>query len=187
MIIRTFIAIPISPSKDFLFKVQQIRRELVHENFRWVDPLNWHITLCFIGNIEQGIAIEIGRELRNQLAGIKEERLYFNHINYYRRSGLPVVLWAGIKEENWVREAYRRVITVIDENAPIQKSGHFRPHLTIARMKKVKNQQKFLEVIDRMKAFELGSAFANEITLYSSQLTPKGPIYNKLEAINLRE
>lgn len=48
---RTFIAIRMVPDQIFLSEYDFLRKELNHENIRWIKEENLHITITFIGDI----------------------------------------------------------------------------------------------------------------------------------------
>jgi 2'-5' RNA ligase len=62
-----------------------------------------------------------------------------------------------------------------------------RPHLTLARVKSVKNSNRLVEVINENRDVNLGEIDVKEIKLMSSVLKPEGPVYSVLESFKLRK
>ena len=68
----------------------------------------------------------------------------------------------------------------------LEKTGYERdrrklkPHLTLARIKYLKNIREFYRVIDKLKDTFFQKANVSEITFYKSNLTPQGPVYEPL-------
>jgi len=59
----------------------------------------------------------------------------------------------------------------------------FSAHLTIARVKNVKNKEKLIQTIEKYRDIEFANIKINSIKLKKSDLTPKGPIYTTLKEI----
>ena len=64
------------------------------------------------------------------------------------------------------------------------KRTKFKPHLTIARLKKGKINYRTFDTLKNLisenKDLEFGSFTINQVKLKKSELTPKGPIYTDL-------
>ena len=58
------------------------------------------------------------------------------------------------------------------------KNKPFTPHITLCRIKSIKVKDGLLKALDELKNIEFKSNFS--VYLYSSTLTPKGPIYKKV-------
>jgi 2'-5' RNA ligase len=61
----------------------------------------------------------------------------------------------------------------------------FVPHLTIARVRYVRNWDRYMEVIKKWGNVDFGTQVVDSIRLKRSVLTPKGPIYSDLLVIKL--
>lgn len=61
----------------------------------------------------------------------------------------------------------------------------FVPHLTVARVKYVRNRDRYMEVVRKYENMDFGTQLVNEVKLKRSVLTPKGPIYSDLMTIKL--
>jgi 2'-5' RNA ligase len=56
----------------------------------------------------------------------------------------------------------------------------FRPHLTLARIKEPKGVIGLAKIVEKSEDYKAGSFTVNNLTLFKSELTPKGAIYTKL-------
>ena len=61
----------------------------------------------------------------------------------------------------------------------------FSAHLTIARVRSVKNKDKLLQIIEKYRDIEFAKIKVDSIILKKSELTSKGPIYTNLCEIKL--
>ena len=63
----------------------------------------------------------------------------------------------------------------------------FTVHLTLARVKFVKDKLKLLDFLQRNKEIELGETEIDKLVLYESVLGEEGPKYSVLEEFELRK
>jgi 2'-5' RNA ligase len=60
------------------------------------------------------------------------------------------------------------------------KKEEFSPHITLARVKFLKDKQALVDFIDENGEVEIGDCIVDKVILKSSKLTPKGPIYENI-------
>jgi len=142
--------------------------EKINGTFKRVEEENIHITLKFIGEANKEEIIEKIKNLRfSKFISSLGKLGFFPNQKYIR------VAWIGIEKGN------QEIIEIHNKTAEIfGKEKEFTPHITIARVKGETNLNDL--------TFNSKSEFLVEnITLFSSELTPKGPIYNKEFEISL--
>jgi 2'-5' RNA ligase len=61
----------------------------------------------------------------------------------------------------------------------------FKPHLTLARIKYLKNKKAFYEAVEKYRDTFMQTAKINEIIFYRSILKPDGPEYKPIAKIDL--
>ena len=61
----------------------------------------------------------------------------------------------------------------------------FKPHLTIGRIKHLKDKVTLKALIDKYKNLEIQNTVMNEVILYESILLQSGPVYEPLARFNL--
>ncbi len=64
----------------------------------------------------------------------------------------------------------------------VKEQKPFRPHITIARIKKIKEKEGLLNALEEFSKIEIETPFL--LYLYQSILTPNGPIYKKIYRYN---
>ena len=99
---------------------------------RWIDPENYHITLRFIGDVDDQLA----REFADQLANIRSRafELRFDGLGSFG-GRKPRALWAGIDASGpliGLQRAHERAARAAGL-AP--ESRNFAPHVTLARLR----------------------------------------------------
>jgi 2'-5' RNA ligase len=145
---------------------------------KWVKKENLHITLKFLGETDKKTAIE------DKMKEIAEEFSSFNvslrKIGAFPSSKRAKILWVGVEEG--MEELIELFSTIENKLSPLgfeKEVRKFTPHITFARVKK--GNYSLPEQID----FSFDSFPVNEVALFKSTLTPKGPIYEILSSIPL--
>ncbi|MGH6854598.1 MAG: RNA 2',3'-cyclic phosphodiesterase [Aestuariivirga sp.] len=99
---------------------------------RWIDYSSFHITLRFIGDIDDGLAREIAYELDGVTA--RPFSLRLKGIDIFG-GNKPHTLYAGVEESAELRRLqsiHERICQVLGLEAGPRK---FTPHVTLARLK----------------------------------------------------
>ena len=171
---RVFLAIPISENiKDKILKVQ---REIVDEGIKLVGRENLHITLRFFGELEEEEVkriIEILNSFEYPQFKIKIKGIgTFPNINFIR------IIWIGIEGE----EIHRLKISIDNflTKINLKREELWKPHLTIARVKFLKNKKKLVDKISSLSEYEIGFEEVSKIVLYESILKKPSPIYKEI-------
>jgi RNA 2',3'-cyclic 3'-phosphodiesterase len=100
---------------------------------RWIDPENYHITLCFIGDVDNRTANEVTDEL-DRLSNSDGFRLRLSHLGSFG-GDKPRALYAGVDASpalQRLQAAHERVLRRVGI-AP--EARRFIPHVSLARLK----------------------------------------------------
>lgn len=182
---RTFIAIKIQLEKqkqEILFDIQQ---QLKDEKIKWVDFWNMHITLFFLGDTEEDTIPDISNEIRAQLERIKPFQLKLNGIGVFRSLRDPKVIWIGIKESGSLKVLKKKIDDVVVPFGFLIDKRDYKPHLTLGRVKLLKNKSNLKKVLDSYENYDFGKMDVEQVIFYESKLTPKGPVYKVMNQFNL--
>jgi len=141
---------------------------------RWVEPENLHITLRFIGEVEEPAVEDIVREA----AAIRFEpfAVTLSGAGHFERRGRVSAVWLGV-ERNTALAALRDRIEAASVRAGQPPEGRkFRPHVTVARL----NRGRPGEVRDWLAANTMFRAVpftVHSFALFSSTLGRSGSNY----------
>ena len=179
--IRAFIAIELSDqARDELASLQSELRK-AGADVKWVEPGNIHLTLRFLGNLGPEKVEEIKAVLSEIAAGSRPFELTMKGVGAFPGLGSPRVIWAGVglgaAESERIAEAIETKLQAI--GIP-KEDRRFHPHITLGRVRSRKNCEKLRVIMEPIK-FEAGSKInVDHLTLFSSQLTPRGSVYTPL-------
>lgn len=137
---------------------------------KWVKESNLHITLNFLGDVREN---ELGR-LTNALSIIefKPFNLTLSGAGFFKKGAL----WIGIKKSSPLQELQSELKDVITLCGIEQDNRKYKPHLTVARLKKGSVEPFML----RAGAYRSRSFKVDNFSLYSSELRREGAIHTKL-------
>ncbi|MDF2459359.1 MAG: putative 2-5 ligase [Nitrospira sp.] len=199
--LRTFLAVELSePLRTTLATLQselkqRVAKELTRDvSISWVRPVSLHLTVKFLGDIDEGLVLPLKGALTEVLRLHRAIEVPVNRLGAFPRPQQPRVLWAGPSEqweagEDAARLAgLHRAIDACCETlnlAPDSRS--LSAHLTLARVKageRVVGQLLARSgVMDR--PFTCESLDVNAIALMKSDLKPTGSVYTKLWEVRL--
>jgi len=184
---RTFIAVPLNDEIHNELARLQNRLRSCGCDVKWVEPSNIHLTLKFLGEIDNERLGKIKTSL-SQAAGLHHPfGMRLATLGAFPKISFPQVIWVGIDEGKAECEALYK--TVQDAMAGLgfeQEKRPFSPHLTLGRLRSLKNKNKLLEVMEKEKDFACqNKVSADRIIFFQSILTPQGSIYTALAEFSL--
>jgi len=187
---RCFIAIDIdeqirkglSDLQDELRTKVDIRRGDV----KWVNPAINHLTLKFLGEIDDKQAVEVCNIAAHVAGRHGRFDLDVRSVGHFGGRSARV-LWVGAGQgcDNLLQ--LHDDLEVSLEHAGWPREGRkFAAHLTLCRIRNSKAGVKLAQASRDYAEFELGTLSADSITVYQSELTPQGPIYTALGKYDLQ-
>jgi len=173
--IRAFISIdlPANIQKE----IEKIQKKLPAFEGKITEPENLHLTLKFLGDVDEKILIEIKRRLKE--IKIKKFETRISDIGIFSSNYIKII---------WVKmENCHGLQKIIDEKLSgiFEKEERFMGHVTIARVKYIKNKNYFLGELKKIQIPESLKFQVKSFELRKSELMPEGPIYEILEEYNL--
>lgn len=182
---RAFIAVDINDAaRERLAALQGVLRRSA-PRLKWVDPNQIHLTLRFLGDVAESQLEAIRAELA-RIAGMAAPfEIHIHKTGVFPPTGPPRVVWVGVKEASG---ALLRLHGELDAGLfPLgfpPEDRPFRPHLTLARCKDRQAARGLWRTLNEHRGFDAGTTMVEQIVLYQSTLTRRGPIY---EAISKHE
>lgn len=183
---RLFVAVKIIGDPDFIGKFNCLKQDLSHEKIRWVNENNLHLTLKFFGETPVDKLEVINEALRISTKNIKAFRIQLKNIGIFGSRYNPKVIWANVIDS----EALMKLEEIINKNlAHIgypKTRENFRPHLTLGRLKKLRDGKLFQEIISSQQNSLFQQSYIESLYLFESVLQRTGPIYNIINEFKLK-
>lgn len=138
---------------------------------------NLHLTLKFLGEIDDVVLEKVRERLKK--VEFEEMELKLGRSGMFSRRGVPRIVWIKI-EGKQIFELQKRVDGALE--GLFKPEERFMSHLTVARVKYVKDKKGFLEHVRGIKVRPVGFDVKG-FSLKSSELKTVGPVYRDLEVI----
>lgn len=149
-------------------------------NVKWVEPENLHVTINFLGEVDDRDLHGLCRALAT--VGKKEApfRLAIAGIGAFPTPRRPKVLWAGIADG---AEALARIHEasepkLLELGVYRREERGYTPHLTLGRAKDEADGQLLAPELAKHAVWTGGDVFVEEILLFSSDHRREGPLYS---------
>ena len=144
-----------------------------------------HLTFAFLGEHPESLVEEIAPPLAQSLATIARFEARLRGCGFFPNPRRARVGWIGIEPERSFTTVAQAVREVVTKHGVTLDGGEFKPHLTVMR---IRDQwpPASIELFNRSLGSYRSEAFTLEaVTLYWSQLDPKGAIHTPLRRFAL--
>lgn len=187
---RTFIAIELSQEiKDALGRLQA-QLKTTGADVKWVAQENIHLTLKFLGEINEQKINEVIRIIESIAKDTKIFPMGLSSIGAFPKIDFPRVIWIGIAQgENVVKEIAEGLENNLAEIGIPREERPFSSHITIGRTKSSQNRFKLVQELKKLadnSGKENLEFTADKITLFKSTLSSAGPLYERLKEVSLQ-
>ena len=178
-ITRTFIAINFP--QEIIKEIARIQSSLSSIKFigKTTEIENLHLTLKFLGEI----TLQQREEVKSRLSKINlpSFQTEIGSLGIFTHKKSPKILWIKINslQLNKLQKTIDRALSPL-----FPKEKRFMSHLTIARIKHVKDIKEFTDYINSIPIKKLFFKIS-EFKLFSSELKPFGPIYSEIKSYKL--
>lgn len=178
---RTFLAVevPKHVRKRICSSIEKERQEDLP--IKWVILENMHITLKFLGEIDEQKKREIAPLVKEIAGSHRSFEVSLKGVGCFPDAKRPRVLWVGADQGG---EELCTIVRAFEEGLArcgFKKEKRFHPHLTLGRIKKPCVVDNMLEKNIVTESFRVDA-----IVLFKSTLTPQGAVYKELERFPLK-
>ena len=178
---RVFIAINLPSSikeKIFLF-IQSLKEKNSHLRIKWVEKENLHLTLHFLGYLEDKELSQVEKIVESSLSQTKPTRLRLEEIGGFPRLSSPRVIFLKTKEigEDSIHFLQKEIGQKLKKMGFFVDSRLWKAHITLGRNKTGRGQLSLIKNSLVGEEFEVQS-----IEIMESKLSPLGPKYKIIKS-----
>ena len=186
--IRTFIAVPLGDevSRNAIRLIERLRQP--NDGIKWVPTDNLHLTLKFLGEVENTEVPAVCAVLHDVCASRDPFELRFAGTGGLPSVERPRVLIAGIDDPT---ESLTEIVSDLERDfAELgfkRESRDYTPHLTLGRTKGGSRRPN-PEVMDRLLSeqhVEIGQMVVDSVQVIASFLDKSGPTYQVMNTVEL--
>lgn len=168
---RLFIALDLKELEDYFKKLQ---KKIPAEPVAQIKLVSsFHLTLKFLGEVDDS------DEIKKALKDIKMPKLKLTlapKLGVFPSESYIKVVWVGLENNDKLIQLQKDIQKAIPH---IREDFKFLPHLTLARVKFIRNKEAFVKKIRSIKV-EPKTVEIDKFKLIKSELTRKGAKYNDL-------
>jgi len=183
MAFRAFIAVEVTPGQEALQAWERARN--TGADLKLVDPRQTHITLQFLGDIDEAQVGSIGSAMDAATSGVGPFTVALKGLGVFPKPSYIKVLWMGMEGAEPLVDISKRLSEGL---APLgfRPDKPFSPHLTIARLRSGRKSKEVATLVESHGDTAFGEFTVDRIVLKKSVLTPKGPIYSDVRESPLK-
>lgn len=180
---RTFIAIEIDEViRERIAAWQDVLRESF-PRLKWTDARRIHLTLKFLGEIEEGRADDVRGMLDRITMTTAPFSIGLRKTGVFPPAGPPRVVWIGVKEATGALAQLQGAVEAGAAELSFAKEDRpFHPHLTVARCANPSVARDLRRTLYDHRNFDAGEMLVRQIVFMQSTLTRTGPIYTSISA-----
>lgn len=180
----------------FAVKIPEEQKERLHrfiaekKHFylfkNWVHPQDYHITLAFLGKIDNELLQKAISRVNKRLFRENSFPLTIRHLGIFGSNTAPRVFWADVYPSAELTAIHRKVFQACEQAGVKLDKRPFRPHITLAR-KWIGDGPFSQQLLIPVRPSDNGMAISfivQEIVLYETNLqsTPK---YKEIKSFSL--
>jgi RNA 2',3'-cyclic 3'-phosphodiesterase len=178
------IDIPDTVKKEIIFYKKELENSL-NRGVRWVKDENLHITLLFLGQVEENTV----SKLFKKVGTIKEKSFDVNieSVSYFPRGKTNAkLIWITVKSSG-IRNLERRISEVIFPDFDIKKEQNYIPHITLGRIKQWDFRKLPVYQIPNLNDNLNLNFNITSFNICESKIKRDGPTYHILKTFNLND
>jgi 2'-5' RNA ligase len=185
--LRTFIAVDTGKAiRDRCVALQETLAR-AGADVKWVEAENLHVTLLFLGEVEDRDVPALCRAVAEVCAAQAAFRLSVEGVGCFPNPRRPRVVWVGAGAGGADLIALHDAL-----EPPLLALGCYRreerqytPHITLGRVRGDRSTGELANALARKTDWQAGVTLVREVRVLSSELTPKGPVYATLSRAKL--
>lgn len=183
--IRSFLAVEISPevrrATTELSEKLQKGAQFTKARPSWTNPDNFHFTIVFLGERSANQVERVKRLMGDLPEIIAPFEVQIGGLGAFPNMRNPRIVWIGVQKGGVeFGQLYDAVVRRLQRIRFQPDKRPYHPHLTLARLRAKRGMEELMDIVRSHSNAECGSYTAAGLTLFKSQLDPRGAIYTPL-------
>jgi RNA 2',3'-cyclic 3'-phosphodiesterase len=164
--LRLFVGIDLPPELKLSLSLMAIGLP----GAKWVDAGNYHLTLRFIGEIDEGRAEDVDAAL-SQIRAPRFDVILATVGHFGRRQ-----LWVGVERNDALQHLHGKIEGVLSRLGLPAEERRYTPHVSLARLKGT-NEARLQAYLTQHALYRAPPFRVDHFSLIASYLTKSGAIY----------
>ncbi|TMJ00371.1 MAG: RNA 2',3'-cyclic phosphodiesterase [Bacillati bacterium ANGP1] len=184
---RIFIAVELDSTLHQAVIDLQHQLEAAGARVRWNKPAQLHFTLRFIGAVTPAQVALVKVATREAVNEVTPFTIALRQLGAFPSLHRPQILWVGVEDGAAELQALAaKLETQLAHHRFPPEERPFRPHLTLARIRDERQWGDVVRALTQFRDFGVGSQRVQAVTVMESELTPRGPVYTRVEEVSLQ-
>ena len=152
---------------------------------RWVSAENLHLTLRFIGAVDEPVAADLDAAL-SAAPSTEAFEVWLEGVGHFGTARRPNALWAGVRASPALAALKQRIDAAVARAGLPPDDRRFSPHVTVGRLSgsPIERVRRWLE---QRGGFLAGPIPVADVSLYRSHPSPSGSTYRVLSRYGLTQ
>lgn len=178
--IRLFVGIPMPA--DIRMRLSLMASGL--PGAHWTRAESYHLTLRYIGEVDQGTADDIDAVLGH--ISVEPFAITLSSIGYFGKAKSARAVWAGVTRNDTLIRLQHKIEIALQHMGLAAEERKYTPHVTLARLRGTPVHRLEAYVADH-GAFAAGPFQVSNFALFSSYPSSSGAIYTSEAQYELRD
>lgn len=179
---RVFCAVELSKNLRSRLRdhIEGLREAVPEAAASWTRVENIHLTLKFFGNVDLGRIAAISDAASRAVREFSSFKIGVGGTGVFPKLNRPQVLWIGVSDPSGQLSSLQKQLENECAKKGFEKEDRaYRPHLTIARLRKPEGARQLAEAHLKME-FKLAELDLKELVVFRSELSSKGSRYTSI-------
>ena len=176
--IRTFIAVEVTPT--IRSRLVAMQRELAStaQEVKWVEEDNLHVTLKFLGQVDEREVHTVCRLAQEAVAGQDPFEMTVAGIGAFPNANRPRVIWAGVTAGGpELIRIHANLEQALRAQGYPREDRPYTPHITLGRIRQITPNSQLAAALEQHQDWEGGHTLVREVLVMASELGSDGPHY----------
>ena len=183
MTIRCFISVTLPddvrrPMADLIAELKKTKPDV-----SWVPAENIHLTLKFLGNIDDSLIPLIKERITKKLSHYNAFYIKIVGVGCFPSERRPRVLWIGVERSDLLNSIQKDMEAEVEEFGFAPEDRPFSPHLTFGRVRSQRGIAEMLRRVTEFRTADFGLVEVKSIHIMKSDLKPTGAEHTSIAAI----
>jgi 2'-5' RNA ligase len=162
-------------------RIEELGR--VTDGVGWVATGNLHVTLKFLGHVDEARVAEIQAALDRAVGGAAPFELGVERLGAFPTATRPRVIWAGMADGvAALGELAARVDAELARVGFEPEARAFSAHVTLGRVREPRRNPGLTAAIEKGASERFGTVRVDRVSLMRSDLSPRGARYTELSS-----
>ncbi len=175
---RLFVAVNLADALRAPLAAAQRQLAATGADVKWTDPAGFHLTLKFLGEVDEARLPQIEQAVAAAVAGQGPFDLHLRGMGGFPTARSPRVVWVAVTEGRFVLARLAGRLEEAFEPLGFEREKRpYSPHLTLGRVRTPRGRDPLAAKLTELADADFGGMPVHAVHLMESRLSPRGASY----------